>query len=296
MKKIWSLLLLAVLVLLPQMVSSQEKADSITIWVIRLVDDNEFIGNITRQDEASVTILTEVLGEITIPRNRIRSISPVGNDLLKGGEYWFDNPHSTRYFYGPNGYGLKSGEGYYQNTWVLFNQVSIGLSDYLSFGAGMMPLFLFGGVPTPVWITPKFSIPVVEDRFNIGGGVLAGTIVGESMGGFGVGYGVVTFGDRDNNATFGLGMGFSSEDGLADVPTFLVSGMTRISRRGYLVTENYYLHLFGEGLVIISAGGRSVRKSLAIDFGLILPFTSNIDFVAIPWIGITMPFDTNQNR
>ncbi|MEZ5070324.1 MAG: hypothetical protein R2751_04985 [Bacteroidales bacterium] len=37
------------------------------------------------------------------------------NDLVEG-EYWFSNPHATRYFFGTNGYGLEKGEGYYQNT------------------------------------------------------------------------------------------------------------------------------------------------------------------------------------
>lgn len=295
MRKTAFLLFLSFL-LMPALLFCQENQDTVTLWVVETIDDNEFIGFIIRQDDSSVTINTDVLGEITISRSKIRRISKIENNLVIDGEYWFDNPHSTRYFYGPNGYGLKAKEGYYQNTWVLFNQVSYGFSDYFSFGVGMMPLFLFGGAPTPVWFTPKFSIPLKRDKINIGGGVMAGTVLGEDMGGFGIGYGVLTLGNRDNNATFGVGLGFSVEEGMSNVPTFLFSGMTRISRRGYLITENYYIHVFGESLGIISAGGRTVRKRLAIDFGLIIPVASDIGFVGIPWLGITLPFGNDLSE
>jgi hypothetical protein len=63
---------------------------------------------------------------------------------------------------------------------VLFNQGGYGVTNYFSIGAGILPVFLFGGGATPVWITPKFSIPVVIDKFNVGAGALAGTVLGES--------------------------------------------------------------------------------------------------------------------
>ncbi|MEZ4999941.1 MAG: hypothetical protein R2727_04500 [Bacteroidales bacterium] len=63
---------------------------------------------------------------------------------------------------------------------------------------------------------------------------MAATVLGENMGGFGIGYSVISFRSRDQNATFGLGFGFTGEDGFSDVPTFFLSGMTRVSRRGYL--------------------------------------------------------------
>lgn len=284
-----------ILLILTATLKGQEVPDTVSIWDIETVDNNDFIGIIVKQDENSVTIRTDILGEVTILRSKIKTISKIESQQIKDGEYWFENPHSTRYFYGPNGYGLKAQEAYYQNTWVLFNQVSWGISDYFSFGVGMMPLFLFGGAPTPVWITPKVSIPLKKDKLNIGGGIMAATVLGESIGSFGIGYSVISVGSRDKNATFGMGLGFSGQNGFSNVPTFLFSGMTRVSRRGYLLTENYYIRIFDESLGIISFGGRTVRKKLAIDFGLIIPVAEYMGFVAIPWLGITMPFGNGSS-
>jgi hypothetical protein len=72
----------------------------------------------------------------------------------------------------------------------------------------------------------------------------------------------------------------------------MLSGMTRVGKKGYLLSENYYLGFGGGSSIgIISFGGRSVQKRLAIDYGLILPLGTDIDsFIAIPWLGITVPF------
>ncbi len=66
----------------------------------------------------------------------------------------------------------------------------MGVTNYFSIGAGIVPVFLFGGGATPVWITPKFSIPVVKDKFNVGAGALVGTVLGASGTGFGLLYGL----------------------------------------------------------------------------------------------------------
>jgi hypothetical protein len=76
----------------------------------------------------------------------------------------------------------------------------------------MMPLFLLDGTPTPVWIVPKFPIPVVEDKFNVGIGSLLGVILGEDNPAFGLLYGTATLGSKDKNVSFGMGYGFADND------------------------------------------------------------------------------------
>ncbi|MEZ4999942.1 MAG: hypothetical protein R2744_02720 [Bacteroidales bacterium] len=115
-----------ILLFLTVVMQAQEKPDTLILWDIETIDNNDFIGVIVRQDENSVTIMTDIVGELTILRSKIKSITKVETRQIRDGEYWFENPHSTRYFYGPNGYGLKSEEGITRDTWVLFNQVSWG--------------------------------------------------------------------------------------------------------------------------------------------------------------------------
>lgn len=269
------------------------KNDSST-YRIETNNGNEFIGKIIAQDLQTVRLRTEALGEITIRKVDIREIEDVSAHRIIGGTLWFDNPQATRYFWQPNGYGVKKGEAYYQNVWVLFNQFTLGVSDNFSIGAGMVPLFLFGGAPTPIWANAKFSVPVKPGQLNLGGGVLAGTVIGNdgdeaTSSGFGVAYGISTFGSRDKNFSIGFGYGFAGGD-WASKPTISLSAMVRTGPRGYLLTENYYLGSADDGLVLISLGARRIVKRTGIDFGLFMPFSKDIGtVVGIPWLGITTP-------
>lgn len=269
-------------------VKSQTTNDT-TLVNIETVDGNEFIGQIVSEDSLKIVVKTEKLGEISIFRSDIKRQEILEVQQIKEGKYWFPNPQSTRYLWSPNGYGLKQGEGYYQNIWVLWNQFAYGLSDNFSIGGGIIPLFLFGGTPTPVFITAKFSIPVVENKFNIGAGAIAGTILGEEETGFGILYGLSTFGTPDNNVTVGMGYGFAGGE-WASSPMININGMFRVSSRGYFITENYYINAGGENVVLITLGGRSIIKKAALDYGLVIPIADIGQFVAIPWLGFTVPF------
>lgn len=277
------------LMLMPIIAYAQQFNDT-TLVHVEMVDGNEFFGKILGQDTAQIVMSTQVLGELTIPRSAIKQIVILRNGKIIEGKLWGENPQAARYFWTPNGYGLKAGEGYYQNVWVLFNQVSVGVSDQFSLGGGIVPLFLFAGGPTPVWITPKFSIPISKERFNLGGGALIGTVLGENKNGFGIAYGIVTFGDQDKNLSAGLGYGYAGGE-WNNAPVVNISAMIRTGPRGYFLTENYFFSNSNERVVVISAGGRYLIKKASIDYGLVLPFFKEQDrFFAIPWLGIVFPF------
>lgn len=271
-----------------QLATAQTEADSTQLWRIVTTDGNAYIGAIESRNSEQIVLRTETIGLITIQVRNVKSMEEVNPQRMVAGELWADNPQATRYFWGPNGYGLRQGEGYYQNVWVLFNQVSVGITDNISIGVGLVPLFLFDGTATPVWITPKISIPVKKDAFNVGAGVLAGTILGENEGGFGIAYGVTTFGNRDKNLTLGLGYGFADGE-WASQPAITISGMLRVGKKGYLLTENYII----EDVVLITLGGRTVWSGVSLDYGLILPISGD-GFIGIPWLGLVVPFGKKQ--
>ena len=237
-------------------------------YSIETIDGNEYIGKIISEDDHSIVLKTKDLGEITILKVNIRKRTLIREDQIVQGQFWFDNPQSTRYFWQPNGHGLKEGEGYYQNVWLFVNQFSFGITDNITMGFGIIPTFLLGGAPTPVWITPKISIPIVKDQFSVGVGILAGTVLVEEETGFGIAYGVATFGPRDANVSLGVGYGYSS-GGWANSPTITLSGMARVSKKSYVVTENYFIGTGGDdNVVFLSFGGRTLSKKIGIDYGL----------------------------
>ena len=272
---------------------AQENQDT-TLYRIETNDGNEFIGKITSRDGEKVILKTDNFGEITITLLSIRRIEQIDKLRMKDGEVWLDNPQATRYFWAPNGYGLKKGEAYYQNVWIFFNQVSVGVTDNFSIGGGMVPLFIFGGAPTPVYITPKFSIPVVKDKFNVGAGVLAGVVIGEEESSFGIAFGSATLGSRDKNLTVGLGYGFAGGE-MSSTPVVNVSGMGRTSPRGYVLTENYLIGIDGELVGLISLGGRTIIKRISLDYGGFIPIGDIGTFIIIPWLGINVPLGKKAN-
>jgi len=257
---------------------------------IQTVQGNDFIGTVVSEDSEVVVLQTDSFGEIRIRKMDIKTRTLVDTTKIKEGVFWPDNLQSTRYFWTPNGYGLHEGEGYYQNIWVLYNQVSYGFTKRFSVSAGMVPLFLFYGGSTPIWIVPKFSIPVQHEKVNIGAGAFIGTVLGESEGGFGIVFGTTTFGSRDRNVNLGLGWGYAGGS-FADFPIINVSFMSRVGPKGYFISENYYINLYDSGLLLLSFGGRRMLGNVGLDFALYLPFATEMDgFVALPLLGLTIPF------
>jgi len=281
--------LLVALTVLPLLSDAQNKQDSIKTR-IETLDGNEYIGIIQEKTADKIRLKTEKLGEISILTSDIKKISEITQSIAKDGTYWLDNPQATRYFWTPNGYNLKSGEGYYQNVWILFNQAVYGFTDHFSAGVGIVPLFLFAGESTPAWITAKFSLPVAENKFNLGAGALAGTVIGEENAGFGILYGISTIGSKDKNLNIGLGWAFAGGE-MARNPTVNISAMIRTGAKGYFISENYIIGMTDEFVMMMMIGGRRIIKRTGLDFGAVIPISSEMDeFFIAPWLGFTIPF------
>ena len=269
-------------------------------------DGNEFTGHVIKMDSVSLVLKTDIYGQILIPLTDIKSKTALNNLKVVKNAVWLPNPQSGRYFWAPNGYGLEQGSSYYQNIWVLYNQVSISASENFSIGGGIVPLFLFAGAPTPVWLLPKFSIPVVRDKVNIGTGALLGTILGEGSGVFGLLYETTTFGSRDKNLSIGFAYGFAGESWMSR-PIINFSTMIRTGPKGYFISENYIIPYESsdwnytdfvtkhKSAVVISLGGRTMIRNVGLDYSLWIPFNANLDtFIAIPFLGVTIPIGKKE--
>jgi len=288
MKNLILILLVGWLALFSQNSYSQEEPDTIRLYSIEMSDGNKYFGTMISQNPDYIELSTKV-GTVRLQRNDIKAIHIVDNSQIKNGRVWYPNLQSTRYFFAPNGYGLKQGEVYYQNVWIFFNQFSVGVFDYFSIGAGLVPAFLFAGSPTPIWIIPKVSVPIIKEKLNIGAGGLFGTVVPEENTGFGLAYGLVTLGSRDRNITVGVGYGYADKQ-WTDLPLFTLSAMVRASPRAYFITENYVIPMDGNLNFVISLGGRSMINRVGLDYGLVMPaFKEQGVFFAFPWLGITIP-------
>ena len=282
--------LLLVLGVLGSPVHAQEPDTSQgPVYRVETADGQVLRGTLVSKTDEEIVLDARQLGEVTIQRTNIERLEELDPSRFRDGEYWFQNPQSTRYFFAPNALGIPKGEGYYQNTWILFNNVNYGVTDHFSVGGGTVPVFLFGAEALPIWFLPKVSIPTPQHNVHLAGGAVFGGVLGAGDSeGVGLVYGSATVGGRDRNFTVGLGYGYTDR-GFADRPAINVSGMTRVGRTTYLITENYFFPGMDDAN-LISFGVRWAPENFAVDFALVRPLEGTDGFIGLPWLGVTIPF------
>jgi len=254
---------------------------------IETLNGEEIEGFLLDQNSKELTIFTEQGKAIKVKTSDVLRMEYDREEKPRFAEEYKYKVHASRYFFGPNALNIKRGEGYYQNNFIFLNQVSVGLSDNFTIGLGTVPLFIFGfGAPTPVWITPKFSVPIVPGKMTVAAGGLFGTVIGNDFNNtFGLGYGSFTLGNHNRNINLSIGYGMADGD-WSEAPTISIGGMAKLTKRFYLISENYLVF----DTYIFSLGGRTVFRDLSLDYGFIYP----LEFEgALPWLGITIPFKLN---
>ena len=244
-------------------------------------------GEVLEIDESSFLIKTLDLGKMRITKTDISSITYITADevgQMKNGNRNGDlNPQPTRYFFAPSGLQLKKGEGYYQNAWLIYNQVSYGVSDYFTVGMSMTP-FGTGG-------TVKFGTQL-SDKVNVSaGGIALVPFTGDSP--VGIGFANVTFGDERKNISISSGLGFS--DAGDNITLLNVSAMIEVSSSLWIITENYQIFQTSsysgnpDNLTIISMGIRraSQKRDILWDYAWVAIPSEEVYF---PWLSCTIPF------
>jgi hypothetical protein len=275
-----------------------------------LNDGKTILGKLVSKSESALRISTQNLGQITLSKSAIKSIKIIEESEIKNGQYLFPNPHPTRYFFGPSAIPLKKGEKYFQNAYLLSNSIQVGLSDQVSIGGGVVVPFLF-------YVTPKFGKKISEN-IHVGGGILiASSLISNLNLGVGVAYGSLTLGSKENNITLNVGWGATKGDSydaltnttktswnFANKPMFTISGMTRISRRCMLVSENWFFavneytydaQMQANGVKsnyngILSGGLRIMLEKSSFDFGILSPMGSSTSAMGIPYVDYVIKF------
>jgi hypothetical protein len=300
MKKRAFITLCALFLLTPLSIFAQKKQENtdstdkkLTV-VIDTKDGSRFVGKFIDRRSDTVVIQTESMGLIYLAESQIKSIDELGAAKERSNNpSWFRNPYSAQGLFFPTGIGLKKGEGNYQNLMVGLNSVQYGITDHFSLGAGLEIISLVTtGSPLFVYIQPKLSYSL-SDSWHLSGGTYLFRSFNEfsSISNiFTLPFANLTFGNRDNNLTFGTF--FPTQDN-QDGQLFILSGQVRTGRKFALMGEVYTA---GEGALVIF-GGRFMTESFNLNFGLFSPsiLDSEIDTFVIPYIGFTIPFG-NKNK
>ena len=202
---------------------------------------DRFSGFLVSQDETRLVLLTG-FGKISIDKKDIHKLDYV--DQNKTGLYrnlTSSSEHSgSHYLFGQSGFGLKKGQAYYENVYLFLNSYTVGLTDNFSLSAGIELFSLFAGEPPGLFLTPKVHFP-----FNGGAFSLSPSFIYVDGSTVGLIQSAVTLGNLDKNFTIGVGYGlsfgsesFGSNDSIVAIS---FSGVTRVSERISLISENVLL-------------------------------------------------------
>ncbi|HLP10499.1 MAG TPA: hypothetical protein VK177_01135 [Flavobacteriales bacterium] len=301
------------------------------MYFIETNDGSSFTGTLVRENDKEIVLKTSV-GEVTVQKSNIHKIKQITKNDFKNGVYWFENPNSTRYIVGPSAFGLKKGEGYYQNMYLFIQSFNVGLTKNFSIGGGTeIASLLFGGAaPAITFLTPKFSFEV-GPKVHLGTGILYLHTGLDNKASYGIGYGLATFGSSNTNFTLGLGWGYHSvmrysttynqttqqytntsykDKGISPNPIVTFSGMARLAKRFSLITENWVFPTmkttydnYGNSITksqydfIVSYGARFMGEKMAVDFGFLnSPEWSNWIRIGIPYIDFVVKFGGDKNK
>lgn len=239
-------------------------------------------GEILEENEAFLRVQTEGLGIIQV--QKIDIVRRTTIDRLTPYREPRANPQSSRYYFAPSGIQLRKGEGYYQNGYLLYSQVSYGITDNMTIGVPLIP-FIGAG------LTGKLGGTISGDRENGGVHASAGGIVlfdwttNILEGPVGIAFANVTFGREVSNFTVSVGNAFSES---SNQLVWNASFMLPMNDQTWLMSENYVLN----EVILASIGIRraSKTKDSLFDYAMVM-LTDGEFTVPLPWISWTFSFD-----
>ena len=303
--------------------------DSSMYCVVKLTDESSISGKITTVYEKKIEINTKYLGKIMISKKDITEVVVLNSEGKQANKYWLPNPHDSRHFFAPTARNLPKGEAYFQDIYLLLLNGNYGLTDYLTVGGGFSVVPGLGIDEQVYLLNIKLGFDFGEN-FSLGGGILYANIPNgeeivfeeeltipimnsspprdttvihntyEYISGrmnAGIAFGVATYGNRENNITFGMGYAYI-EDIQVKNPIYMLGGMCRLSRKSALVTENWLLfeeHEDGTfASPIISYGVRFFGEKMSLDFAFLqIPGEKMLDqliFPGIPYVDFVLKF------
>lgn len=258
--------------------------DSSKVQIITIQDGSSLVGRISAVRADSVDFETR-MGRVPLAIADIRQIVETDARKMRGGQYWFPNPNTTRLFFAPTGQMLKKGEGYFADYQLFFPGVAYGVTDNISIGGGVS-LFPAGFDEQVYYLTPKVGGSFGEKVHLALGMLFVGFTGGGGDNTGGVGYGVGTLGDGDGSVSLGLGYGFAGGE-IESEPLAMLGAEKRVARRIALVTENYLLPV-SENNLVYSFGIRFMGERLTTDLAIFNVSGSNI--IGLPYVDFVFKF------
>src|SRR5258705_7725433 len=280
-------------VLSPLPASAQKKAlppvDSNSVIVFDRTKGANVVGRVIAEDDTSLTVVTLKSARVVLPRRSVESWHVRRGTFTARG---FRDSDLTRtgLFFGPTARTLERGGAYGAAYDVFIFAGSYGISDHVmvSGGTSMMEGWDSAagkatGANGPAWLDARVGI-LRTPRAAVAVGALWGTWAGPRGGSIGNGYGVVTLGSNDHAVTVMAGYPFARSN-VANEPTFMIGGETRVSSHFKLMTEAWRVPETPAAHAVW--GVRWFGDRLAVTVGAIHRLDSHLrGFPVAPWLDI----------
>lgn len=252
---------------------AQDEAPS-PYFSVTTKDRTEYIGQIKHQDKDSLFLNTRLSGTIALPVSEIKSIKNIsekryerlvnsGSKRLRGYDSYSQDIQSQ------TGFGLKKGEVRYRNTLLFANDVEGGITDHISLQAGFTWTFLFPEAGALVWLQPKVSLPLFEDKVSTSLSFFYFRAIGPYQSSddyFSLWQSSTSVRIGGGQFTVGLGLGKEGYE-LVNLPLFTLTGQIPLGNRTMLITENHFVRMEWMNYNAYSLAIR-IGKSTNMDLGL----------------------------
>lgn len=240
----------------------------------------------------NMVIITSVFFQNTVFADEIKTENNESNKEKFIEKKWIDNPTSTRLFLSPTARTLKKGKGYFQDRYIIIASANYGITDNISVGA-IGSLFPNTGIENQLYgVTSKIGYEITKD-LNVAGNILLGNnpfaFYSNPINKFGLGYGVATYGNADNNITLGFGSLFQDPSYNDHSSLVIIGGMYRVSEYISVLSENLVLFGSYSSLVLPSLGIRLFGENLSVDIGIFV-VPSQFIFASFPYIDLVFSF------
>lgn len=271
-------------------IDSVRLTDTTFIHVVKLRDGSTVVGRITALSADSIRVRLNQ-GEVSLVRSGITEVRQVPAALMRGGQYWFENPHSTRLLFSSTAFPLEKGTGYYANTWLFIHTFAVGLTDRFTLGGGATTIPGIAFQDNLFMLLPKYTL-ISRPRAQFALGALMGLLpfdddFDNEVASAGFLYGVGSFGTRESNISLGAGWGYNDAQ-ITDRPLVMLGGQGRIGRRVSLISENWFFPNGNDTEGAISYGLRLLGENISADIAWVTPLgEGNIGF---PWLGFAFKF------
>ena len=286
--KVLSILFLLVSVSLP--VLAQNSANNATdinfncegICEITLENGKVYFGTIKEVKDETIVLLNEDGLSLEIPKAQIKSIVAVPSSRINDGAYWSAMPIENTYFFGSSAKNQEKGDFVFRNSYILFNGLDYGITDWLSVGAGFELISTFAAESPLGYLRAKVGFPV-GDKITLGANIFHFGVPDEAA--VTLTTLAATYGVAENHLTLGLGL--ASSDG-ENGSLLTVSYLNRFARRTAFITENYFSSN-NVNANLLSYGLRFFGDNLSVDFGFFNNAEiSEIIIIGIPYIGFQL--------